>query len=85
MLKRTEQKLDIFILGLSFCVVISAITFGIWQGSSSSTVSSSVKPSLETAFEESGAEFLTLSAQCWAELDSEFHDGQELSCYYENL
>ena len=85
MLKRTEQKLDIFILGLSLCVVLFSIAYGVWRSDSSSTVSSSVKPSLETAFEESGAEFLALSAQCWVQIDSEFHDGQALSYYYENL
>lgn len=85
MLKQTERKLDIFILGLSLCVVLSAVVYGIWQGSSPSAVSSSVKPSLETAFEESGAEFLSLSAQCRAQIDSEFHDGKTLACYYEEL
>ena len=85
MLKQTERKLDIFILGLSLCVVLLAIIYGVLQGASPSAVSSSVKPSLETAFEESGAEFLSLSAQCWTQIDSEFHDGQELSYYYEEL
>ncbi|MGN0962090.1 MAG: YwmB family TATA-box binding protein [Clostridia bacterium] len=85
MLKRTERKLDIFILGLSLCVVLLSIVYGVLQGSSPSAVSSAVKPSLETAFKESGAEFLSLSAQCWTKIDSEFHDGQELSYYYEEL
>lgn len=85
MFKRTMRKSDLIILGLSFCIVLSAIAFGVWQGTSSSAVSSSVKPSLETAFQESGAEFLSLSAQCWAQIDSKFHDGQDLAYYYENL
>ena len=85
MLKQTERKLDIFILGLSLCVVLSAVVYGIWQGSSPSAVSSSVKPSPETAFEESGAKFLSLSAQCWAQIDTEFHDGKALAYYYEEL
>lgn len=85
MLKRTERKLDFMILGLSLCLVLFAVGFGIWQSASSSAVSSPIKPSLETAFQESGAEFLSLSAQCWTLIDAQFHDGQELARYYEEL
>lgn len=83
--KRTARRIDTAIIGLSFFILILAIVFGLWRGTTSSSVSTVMDAPLETAFQESGAEFLTLTARCWSRIDTEFHNGRALADYYARL
>ncbi|MBQ4093333.1 MAG: YwmB family TATA-box binding protein [Firmicutes bacterium] len=80
---RTLHKIDFLILGLSAVALAAAIGYGIWYGTEKN-IAPTTAPSeltLSTAFAESGAELVQVSARCWEQVDNTFHSGKEMALY----
>lgn len=84
---KLSKKVDFVILGVSAFAVIFAIGYGVWAVTNHSTVPAAAasEMSLSTLFQESGAEMVQLSAQCWEQIDNNFHGGEDMALYYEGI
>lgn len=81
---RLLKKTDSIILGLSAFAVVLAIGYAVWLSNerSVSMVSSSAELTLDSAFQESGAEPVSVSARCWEQIDQKFHDSSDMAMYF---
>ncbi|MBQ1251989.1 MAG: YwmB family TATA-box binding protein [Firmicutes bacterium] len=83
---KITNKTDRVILTTFALIVVFVIGYALWLNASDPiAVSSSMNADLSVALEESGADFVVLSAQCWEQIDAEFHDGGDMAMYYENI
>ena len=83
---KLSNRLDWVILTTFGLIFVFVIGYAFWLSADDSVaVSSSMDPDLSVALEESGADFSELSAQCWEQIDTEFHDGGDMALYYESI
>lgn len=81
---KTLHKTDLLILSFSAVVVLFAVGYGLWYGGEKSITPTAAPSelSLATAFEESGAELMQISARSYEVLDHQFHNGGDMALYY---
>lgn len=83
---KLTNKIDYFILTAFGAIVVFVIGYAFWLNASDPVaVASRQEADLSVAFQESGAEYVSLRAQCWEQIDTEFHDGKDLALMYENI
>lgn len=82
-----SKKTDYIILGLLAVIVVIVIVCGLlsFQSHPSTATATSSELSIATAFRESGAEWVQTTARCWEQIDSEFHNSNEMSSYCESI
>lgn len=85
MAKEFEWKNGMIIISLFVLLILSTAGILIFDYNYSRAASVKAEAPLQTAFLESGAEFISLNLQGWELLDDTYHDGNELSEIYEKV
>lgn len=86
-MNKTLRKIDFLILSFSAVAVIFAIVYALWYSGEKeiASVAAPTELSLSTAFEESGANIVQISARSYELLDQTFHDGDDMAFYYTSI
>ena len=85
-MEKMTNKVDRVILTVFSLIFVFVIAYAFWLNATDPVaVSSQMDADLSTVLEESGADFAEMSAQCWEQIDTEFHDGKDMALYYESI